>query len=496
MHDYSAEQEKNMIERRAELVKALDKALEIFCSHEKKTFEETMAYGLRPIADASGVTRIIIFRHIEINGEKCFRQLYRWDKIEGGLTDKSPVFFPVNQITTEWLNILLENICVNQQLSGKSKDDKTFADMFGKKSVFIVPVFSYSALWGGVAYLDNRSDRLFDEDCMGFMRSAARLCANAVIHNEMEREIAEESEIARTVMESSPVSYILFDKDLQAIDCNNIAHQVFNCSDKQYLLHNFWKNFSPVYQPDGRKSFEKAHSMKDDAFTKRKIVFDWVHKTFDDEVLPVENTLTAIVNNNEKYLICYMYDLRSIKQMEENIRWLETEAEKVYYDALTCIYNRRYFDENLSRILKLLSRTESTISLMMIDIDFFKKYNDTYGHSEGDVCLKAVANTLSKTLTRGDDFVARYGGEEFAVVLPNTDEAGARFLAGKLLENIQNCKILHENSDIADHVTISIGITTGKTDYTRNPDDYIKRADEMLYASKQNGRNRYTFGAM
>ena len=112
------------------------------------------------------------------------------------------------------------------------------------------------------------------------------------------------------------------------------------------------------------------------------------------------------------------------------------------------------------------------------------------------MCLKIVAETLSKTLTRSDDFVARYGGEEFTVVLPNANEAGARLIAVKLLENIQNCKILHENSDIADHVTISIGITTGKSDHLRNVDDYIKRADEMLYASKQNGRNRYTFAAM
>jgi len=104
-----------------------------------------------------------------------------------------------------------------------------------------------------------------------------------------------------------------------------------------------------------------------------------------------------------------------------------------------------------------------------------------------------VAETLSKSMMRETDFVARYGGEEFVVVLPNTDENGARIVAEKLLINIQNKRIPHDKNDAAGIVTVSIGITTGNTEYTQTGDDYIRRADEMLYQSKQNGRNRYTF---
>ncbi|MCL2442490.1 MAG: diguanylate cyclase [Treponema sp.] len=172
---------------------------------------------------------------------------------------------------------------------------------------------------------------------------------------------------------------------------------------------------------------------------------------------------------------------------------MQKEAEKIYYDALTGIYNRRYFDENMNKIMKSLSRSGSDLSLMMIDIDFFKNYNDTYGHNEGDVCLKEVAKALSNNITREYDFVARYGGEEFAVVLPYTDKDGALLMADKILESIIIRRIAHKKSDTADYVTVSIGVTTGDVRYTQNSEDYIKRADEALYMSKQDGRNRQTF---
>ncbi|MDR0455244.1 MAG: GGDEF domain-containing protein [Treponema sp.] len=167
--------------------------------------------------------------------------------------------------------------------------------------------------------------------------------------------------------------------------------------------------------------------------------------------------------------------------------------DKVHYDALTGIYNRRFMDDNLKRIIRSLSRSGSILSVMMTDIDYFKKYNDTYGHSEGDACLKTVAQTLAGSLSRSDDFVARYGGEEFAVILPNTDESNTHVMANRILENIRARNIPHEKNKAAGCVTISIGITTGLVTNTQSGIDYIKRADEALYQSKRSGRNRYTY---
>ena len=167
--------------------------------------------------------------------------------------------------------------------------------------------------------------------------------------------------------------------------------------------------------------------------------------------------------------------------------------DKSYKDALTCIYNRRFLDERLAQIVKSLLRSSSTLSVLMIDIDHFKKYNDNYGHEAGDGCLRAVAFALSQCVLRDDDFIARYGGEEFAVVLPNTDEKGAQLVAERMLEKMREINIPHKTNDAAAYVTISIGGTTDVINHLQHGSDYIKAADKALYESKKNGRNRYTF---
>jgi len=172
---------------------------------------------------------------------------------------------------------------------------------------------------------------------------------------------------------------------------------------------------------------------------------------------------------------------------------IDRRLNQVHFDALTGLYNRRYFNETTDLLIKTLSRSGGVLSMLIIDIDYFKNYNDTYGHDEGDKCLKIVAEALSKGLSRTGDFIVRYGGEEFVAVLPNTGETGARVIAGKMLENIRNRSVAHKSSDVAAYVTVSIGISTGRVHYTQSRDDYIIKADEMLYKAKQSGRNRYVF---
>ncbi|MCL1814196.1 MAG: GGDEF domain-containing protein [Treponema sp.] len=166
--------------------------------------------------------------------------------------------------------------------------------------------------------------------------------------------------------------------------------------------------------------------------------------------------------------------------------------DKSIVDALTGIYNRRFLDENLEHIIKSLSRSEGKLSLLMLDVDYFKKYNDTYGHTMGDICLKTLANTIVQSITRADDFVARYGGEEFVIVLPNVDECGSTMIAERVLKNVREQNIPHKSSDAAGFVTVSIGGVTSIVDHSHTAHDYIRKADQALYTSKQNGRNRYT----
>jgi diguanylate cyclase (GGDEF)-like protein len=166
--------------------------------------------------------------------------------------------------------------------------------------------------------------------------------------------------------------------------------------------------------------------------------------------------------------------------------------DKAYYDMLTGGYNRRYLDESLKRIIKLLSRSGGKLCVLMVDVDYFKRYNDTYGHGMGDECLRSVAAALSDSLMRADDFAARYGGEEFAVVLPNVDESGARVTALRILNNINARNIPHQTSDTG-RVTVSIGGAAGGVLHTYEAENFIKSADRALYMSKQNGRNQFTF---
>ena len=166
---------------------------------------------------------------------------------------------------------------------------------------------------------------------------------------------------------------------------------------------------------------------------------------------------------------------------------------KSYYDALTGICNRRYLENNLQHYLEFLSRSGGYLSVLMLDVDFFKKYNDAYGHEQGDICLRAVAQALAGSMARSNDFAARYGGEEFVAVLPNTDEAGARRVAEKALAAIRALEIPHADSSAAPHVTVSAGVTTGKAAHRQSWEDYINRADKALYMSKQGGRDRYTY---
>lgn len=167
--------------------------------------------------------------------------------------------------------------------------------------------------------------------------------------------------------------------------------------------------------------------------------------------------------------------------------------DKVNIDELTGIYNRRYLDENLKRYVKLLSRSRGSISVLMLDLDFFKLYNDTYGHAAGDVCLRKVAGALQDSISRNEDFAARYGGEEFVVVLFGTSGADAMVVADRILENVRRLKIPHIQNQPAGCVTISIGVTSAVTHHTHTPQAYIERADAALYQSKSAGRNRITY---
>ncbi len=156
-------------------------------------------------------------------------------------------------------------------------------------------------------------------------------------------------------------------------------------------------------------------------------------------------------------------------------------------DPLTNIANRRFFNEIIHTEWNRAIREKTTISLMLIDVDYFKLFNDKYGHIEGDNCLKQVAMSLKTSLNRSSDFLARYGGEEFVIILPNTNDANV--VAQICKKNIENLEIIHELSEISKYVTISIGITSISPDINSSLTSFINQADKALYEAKAKGRN-------
>lgn len=179
-----------------------------------------------------------------------------------------------------------------------------------------------------------------------------------------------------------------------------------------------------------------------------------------------------------------------LKQLGQKLRGLRNELDQarklLEIDALTRLYNRHAFDQQVTRIADISVFAGKATTLMMLDIDHFKKINDTYGHPGGDVVLKSIANIFIDAFPRKSDFVARYGGEEFAIILQEDGAEVARGLASRLLERIRASSFEHDGRKIS--VTISIGIAEYSASET--PDAWIKRADSALYQAKETGRDR------
>ena len=185
-------------------------------------------------------------------------------------------------------------------------------------------------------------------------------------------------------------------------------------------------------------------------------------------------------------------DHSKLEETTKKLRRVNKKLENVSYtDTLTDLHNRRYFNMIYEREIQRAKRNHSHITFMMLDIDFFKQYNDTYGHIEGDFALKSVAKVLKDTLRRPADFVFRLGGEEFGVLLIQTDESNSAMLAREICDAIRGREIKHESSKVNQYLTMSIGVVCCIADDALNDDILISRSDEMLYEAKETGRDRY-----
>ncbi|MCQ4234330.1 sensor domain-containing diguanylate cyclase [Pseudomonas stutzeri] len=190
-------------------------------------------------------------------------------------------------------------------------------------------------------------------------------------------------------------------------------------------------------------------------------------------------------------LVGFMFDISERKQTEQQLLQLQKQLEELsYQDGLTGVANRRMFDNRLQMEWSNAQRNRLPLSLILLDIDYFKQYNDHYGHVRGDDCLKSVGQALSGAAVRPRDLLARYGGEEFVLLLPETDAQAAAQVAERCRQLIRGQNIQHAHSQVAPLLTISLGVGTLIPGPLDQPQAFLERVDRLLYKAKHQGRNQ------
>ena len=302
------------------------------------------------------------------------------------------------------------------------------------------------------------------------------------------KELQRSYKLFQSMFENAPIGIALIDKNGIPVISNKKLQEMLGYTESELSTMPF-SNFS---HPDdaalNMKLLNELLEGKIDHYLLEKRYF-----RKDGQVVwgNVTSSLFPDFNDGSTYVIGMVNDITERKITEQKLQEAYQEMEYLSNrDGLTGIANRRYFDDYLVREYAYSVQYSRPLSLIMVDIDFFKQYNDKYGHLNGDECLKQIASTLEKTINRSRDLAARYGGEEFVIVLPETDKIGASVVAEKIRSSVEELNIPHIGSNISKYLTVSVGVSTLISDSKSIPENLILEADKALYQAKQKGRNR------
>lgn len=297
-------------------------------------------------------------------------------------------------------------------------------------------------------------------------------------------------DIFRFITENSSDIITLHEANTKFIYISPVVEQILGYQPKEVM------NLKPllfIHPGDQSEIEERFRSMFKDKRDKPNIVtFIYRMKRKDGSYAWIESTARSVFieEGDLDGFIAVSRDISERKRMEDHLRSTNESLQKLsIIDALTELYNRRYFDDALVKEWSRGIRNNYAISFIFFDIDYFKNYNDCYGHQAGDECLKAIAKAALTTFPRATDVVARYGGEEFAIILPNTSLNDATKLAEKLRQTIADLQIVHEKSEGHPYVTLSLGVAFLVPSFEEQPGKLVANADKALYKAKQAGRN-------
>ncbi|MBU0994605.1 MAG: GGDEF domain-containing protein [Proteobacteria bacterium] len=266
------------------------------------------------------------------------------------------------------------------------------------------------------------------------------------------------------------------------------------------------KSIDYIIENSSNPYLKEVHGNSNQAFTMEHIegIFEYEHGTRlatvfkkEFELLKRNDIITELESEhgNSLALIIETESQKfELEELKKNLEILTAKLERLsVIDGLTNIANRRHFDNFIDFSWRCAMRDSQTLSILMIDVDHFKPYNDNYGHQKGDDCLKKVAATLNRFGKRAKDLVARYGGEEFAFILSNTTKFHLLKIAEDIRKAIENMNITHEYSDVSDRVTISVGASICTPSKENSQEILLQAADKGLYQAKKMGRNIVKF---
>jgi diguanylate cyclase (GGDEF)-like protein len=313
-----------------------------------------------------------------------------------------------------------------------------------------------------------------------------------------------------SVLDALPIGCALFDNHGNCHYLNATGQTLLGCQPSAFLDIVFYQVNTMKTMADPAKTVtSKAKNMIYNLYPRDRLPFIqalqgrpsqvedvMIQRQGTEVILAIQGVPLQNEQSQDYQAIVTFQDITQQKQTEFILRQANADLERLAsLDGLTQIANRRHFDAHLQEHWKMMMREQRSLALILCDVDYFKQYNDTYGHPAGDTCLQAIAQILQKTVKRSGDLVSRYGGEEFAILLGNTNERGARKVAQKIQTAIAQLALPHQTSKVSQQVTLSLGIATIVPYWTILPDSLLFNADQALYRAKHNGRNQIAIEA-
>jgi diguanylate cyclase (GGDEF)-like protein/PAS domain S-box-containing protein len=300
------------------------------------------------------------------------------------------------------------------------------------------------------------------------------------------RQANENQAIYRLLLDNSSEMIVLSSLEESRRYVTAAVERITGFTAEEYLA----QNLLDMIHPEERESFE--HRMQELKEGNLQQTFRYRALQKSGGYCWVEATVIGYLDPASKRVSGYVATVRDISEEKEREERLNLEyrqlSQAASLDELTGIANRRAFNRAIESEVRRHTRSTRDLSLLLIDVDYFKAYNDLYGHLPGDLCLKKIAAAVKRTLRRAPDLAARFGGEEFVVLMPSTGISGAEVVAGKILEAVSSLGIPHAHSPFG-IVTVSIGASSWPSGLPLNTDTLIEQADRALYRAKDRGRN-------